>query len=149
MSATPSASDSAAPGLGGKGEETPRRREAVQLAADLRLASVFQAPLTPEFVKRVRDVVRALMMSKKGRQRAAGGRLAIRLMEYNLALVEKADKMGRLDSGQPTERLEHTGEIDLRQAARDSPEILKALMRIHDELKAARPQSAPPADAPS
>lgn len=131
-------------GPGGKGDEPPRRREAVRLGADLRLACVYQAPLTTEFVARVVDTIDGLMKSPKARQRAAGARLATRLMEYNLTLAEKADKMGRLDEGLPTERLEHTGEIDLRAASRRDPAIRDALLAIREEMSNAK---AAPAQA--
>lgn len=133
MDAAPQTDLPAISGPGGKGEE-PRRKEAVQLCADLREAAVYQAPLSEAFVKRVRDVCRALMASPKGRQRAAGARLSIRLMEYNLALFEKADKMDRLERGAPTERVEHTGDgqVDLREASRRDPAILAALIRLEE-----------------
>lgn len=136
MDAAPQTDLPAISGPGGKGEE-PRRKEAVQLCADLREAAVYQAPLSEAFVKRVRDVCRALMASPKGRQRAAGARLSIRLMEYNLALFEKADKMDRLERGAPTERVDHTGEPDLRAAAMRDPEILKALVELREQREAA------------
>lgn len=114
----------------------------MRLSADLRLAAVYQAPLTPEFVKRVTDTIDGLMQSVKARQRAAGARLATRLMEYNLTLAEKADKMGRLDSGLPTERVDHTGDVDLREAARRDPAILAAMMELREQR--ARPKPADP-----
>lgn len=116
---------------GGKGEPEPRRREAVRLGADIRAARVFQAPLDEAFVKRVRDVVRALMASPKIRQRAAGARLGIQLMDYNLSLLEKADRMDRLDAGAPTERVEHQGgpEIDLMALAAKDPALMDVLVQ--------------------
>lgn len=58
-----------------------------------------------------------------------------RLLTYNLRRFEVADKIARLDGGDPTERVEHQGgvEIDLMGLAARDPAVMRTLM---DAIKA-------------
>lgn len=65
-------------------------------------------PLKQELVDAYQIVCARLMQSQSERIQAVGVAALAAALKYNLDLFTQADKMTRLDSDQPTERVEHT-----------------------------------------
>ena len=63
-------------------------------------------PVPPQLAEALPIVVARLMKSDTPRIQAAGGKLLMAMLKHNLELVQVADKMARLDSGQATDRVE-------------------------------------------
>lgn len=113
----------------------------MRLMADCGARSI---PVPEELARAAAFVAAKLTQSTNERLRARGAELIDKMVSHNLALYLAADRLARLNSGDPTERLDHTQEsIDLRAACRRDPEILKAMFELREQRGQGRLPPAP------
>ncbi len=105
--------------IGGKGGEPSGidllgsshvRSNAARMVAWLDQMGARQIPIDPATVAQINRIATDLGNAKSPRVRNMGAKLAQAALRYNLELALSADKLGRLDSGAPTEHVSHTFE---------------------------------------
>lgn len=69
--------------------------------------SVRGIPVPADLVEHVSALARELMSMPSPRMRIAGAKIVAAALKHNLALIEVADRMARLDSGAATENVRH------------------------------------------
>lgn len=94
--------------------------------------SVRRVPVSEETVKKVEQVIDSLLRIPNPRYKAAGAKLAMSALRYNLAVVEVADKMVRLDTGSPTEINQHQIKVPI-----EDPDVLRAAILIERRTRLA------------